>query len=691
MFAATVAVTVMSGVLLASVGAIARQEVGRSTAASSERANAALASLVKHRQEKHLADARMLAGLPVLSAAVLTKDVASVEEVTKRYRYMVGSGWLVLTDSDGNYLGGMGPEGRDVGHWSPDQSALAARTGRPLQGNLAIDGRLAMASTVPVALDGSNVGALTIATPVDDGFAKEIADSARTDIAFVTKGRVLGSSVPMDLAGPFDAQRPEVNVDGQTYAVSARVLPDEWGGVPLSFISLYDTSKVDGAFHAIQRVLALVFGGSVMAALLMGYTLADRLTRPLEDLVASARELQAGRWPDPTPTKRRDEIGLLQTVFDETVVSLRDSQESLLQMMQVDPLTRLLNHNTFRDRLASEVFAAQAAGRQMSLVLIDLDNFEEFNVDRGREEGDVALVTVADILRQWAGATGCAARFGGNEFAVLCPDVTADETLDRVSQVLEEIFVRTGVTASAGVAPHTSSTARPDLLVLAANLAVQQAKLAGKNRCRVYAGDVTSASPDDLKSFLQGGSYAAVRALAEAVDAKDQYTRGHSQRVAEYARDLARAAGYDDGFVELVFTTGTLHDVGKIGVPDHVLHKEGRLTDEEFDLVKMHPELGEKIVSQIATLHETLPGIRHHHERYDGKGYPDGLAGEDVPLIARILAVADTYDAMTSDRPYRRGMPVEAALDEIVMNAGTQFDPDLASLFVLLRRRELAA
>jgi len=691
MFVATVAVTVMSGVMLASVAYVARREVSSSVAESSERANAALSTLVKKRQETLLAEAKLLAGMPDLSSVVLSKDIPSIEQATRRYYSTSAAGWLVFTDVDGSYLGGIGPGGTKVTGWQPGETVRAATAGQDARGKIIIGGKVAMAATVPIIVGDAPQGTLTVAMPINDDLAREIASAARTDIAFFSGRTVLGSSIPLGSDDLSSIHNDTVTVRGKSYAAATGALPGVWGGQPLTFTSLFDTSRIEGPFNTIQHVLELIFAVSTVTALAMGYTLASRLTQPLEALVSAAKELQSGRWPEPTPTKRRDEIGLLQTVFDETVVSLRASQESLLQMIYIDPLTRLLNHSSFRDRLASEVLAAQTGERELCLVVVDLDNFEEFNAAQGREAGDVALVTVADILRTWAGDKCTVARYGGNEFAVICPDARAEETGYAFQHLLEEIYVRTGVTASAGVAANTDAMTRPDLLVLAATLAVQQAKVAGKNRCRTYDGEVTASTMDDLRSFLQGGSYAAVRALAEAVDAKDQYTRGHSQRVAEYARDLARAAGYDDGFVELVFMTGTLHDVGKIGVPDHVLHKDGKLTDEEFEMVKLHPELGEKIVSQIATLGDTLPGIRHHHERYDGGGYPDGLAGDDIPLIARILAVADTFDAMTSDRPYRKGMPVDIALTEIARTAGTQFDPSLASLFVLLRKRDLAA
>jgi HD-GYP domain-containing protein (c-di-GMP phosphodiesterase class II) len=156
--------------------------------------------------------------------------------------------------------------------------------------------------------------------------------------------------------------------------------------------------------------------------------------------------------------------------------------------------------------------------------------------------------------------------------------------------------------------------------------------------------------------------------------------------VAEYASELARYVGLPKGEVDLVYITGTLHDVGKIGVPDAILQKEGRLTAEERAIIETHPVLGEIIVRKAPQLAPTLPGVRYHHERWDGLGYPDRLSGKAIPYLARILAVADTFDAMTSNRPYRAGMPRDRALEEINRSAGTQFDSDLARAFVTMMR-----
>ncbi len=173
-----------------------------------------------------------------------------------------------------------------------------------------------------------------------------------------------------------------------------------------------------------------------------------------------------------------------------------------------------------------------------------------------------------------------------------------------------------------------------------------------------------------------------LHSLTSAVDAKDAYTCGHSERVALVSRHLAAQVGLSDRDVEQVYMAGLLHDVGKIGVPEAVLQKTGRLTPEEFEQIKRHPAIGAKILQDVKQIREIIPGVLHHHERYDGKGYPAGLAGSNIPLMGRIICLADCFDAMTSSRTYRKALPLEIALCEIRRCAGTQFDPKLSELFL---------
>ena len=181
-----------------------------------------------------------------------------------------------------------------------------------------------------------------------------------------------------------------------------------------------------------------------------------------------------------------------------------------------------------------------------------------------------------------------------------------------------------------------------------------------------------------------------IRALAEAVDAKDAYTRGHSERVGVYASKLAREMNFPKEFIERVYIAGVLHDVGKIGVPDHIITKPARLTDDEYAEIKKHPEIGAKILEPVTFLADIVSCVRHHHEWYDGsaQGYPMQLAGERIPLPSRVILVADTVEAMTSDRPYRKALPLEAVLNELHRYAGTQFDPVCAKAMLVLLERE---
>jgi HD-GYP domain-containing protein (c-di-GMP phosphodiesterase class II) len=203
------------------------------------------------------------------------------------------------------------------------------------------------------------------------------------------------------------------------------------------------------------------------------------------------------------------------------------------------------------------------------------------------------------------------------------------------------------------------------------------------NKCATLAAALTMF----LKNMLLYGDMervfmGALRALTTAIDAKDRYTHGHSERVALMARKLSLAAGFDTRTAERVYLSGLVHDLGKIGVPEAVLCKPGRLTDQEFDLIKLHPTIGARILSGIPQMTDLIPGVLHHHERWDGRGYPSGLSKREIPCFGRLLALADTFDAMSSSRSYREALKHEEVLEEIKRNIGTQFDPELAEIFL---------
>lgn len=212
----------------------------------------------------------------------------------------------------------------------------------------------------------------------------------------------------------------------------------------------------------------------------------------------------------------------------------------------------------------------------------------------------------------------------------------------------------------------------PSVLVLRVRHAVELTELQWNLETLVY-----EKTKENENLFLH-----VVESLADAIDAKDNYTNGHSGRVALYAKEIAKRYGYDEKQQEKIFMMGLLHDVGKIGIPDEVINKPGRLTEEEFACIKKHPAIGDKILSNIKEMPELAAGARYHHERVDGKGYPEGLLDEHIPEEARIIAVADAYDAMTSNRSYRGVLPQEKVREEIEKGKGSQFDPTFADIML---------
>lgn len=191
-----------------------------------------------------------------------------------------------------------------------------------------------------------------------------------------------------------------------------------------------------------------------------------------------------------------------------------------------------------------------------------------------------------------------------------------------------------------------------------------------------------TAELEESRRKLQVLSLQVVKTLASTIDAKDRYTNGHSSRVAKYSREIALRAGKSVEFQDEIYIVALLHDIGKIGIPDNILNKSSKLTDEEYETIKQHPSIGVEILKNISEMPNIEIGAHYHHERFDGKGYPEGLAGYDIPEIARIIAVADAYDAMTSRRSYRSALPQEAVRSEIVKGRGLQFDPDFADVML---------
>jgi diguanylate cyclase (GGDEF)-like protein len=374
---------------------------------------------------------------------------------------------------------------------------------------------------------------------------------------------------------------------------------------------------------------------------------------------------------------------LLSLALVGPLLAIQLYQRALLRALRAvrlaltDPLTNLGNHRHFHERLARELEQALRSNKQLALCLVDIDDFKQVNDRFGHPEGDRVLSQVATRLRQ----SGEAFRLGGDEFAVLLPGFDAREALRAANSIVERIsrldFAELGpVSVSAGIALAPQHARERDELLRLVDSALYRAKEGGKNRAELYRPDVIELA--ELKRLAgakdRAAQLRAAATLASAVDARDVYAGSHSERVAELAVRLAARIGLPREELELTRLAGNLHDLGKLLLPEKVLHKPTPLTEPEWSVLKEHAALGSRMLESLG-IGSVAEWVLHHHERWDGKGYPDGLAGTDIPLGARILFVADAFDAMTSDALYGKASSSEDALAEVVLCAGTQFDP----------------
>ena len=346
---------------------------------------------------------------------------------------------------------------------------------------------------------------------------------------------------------------------------------------------------------------------------------------------------------------------------------------------RTDNLTGLGNHRAYQAALRAKIAESGRTGQPFSLCLVDLDNFKHINDTYGHPVGDDVLVRVSELLA--AVDQGDAFRFGGDEFAVLVShdELSAYREMERVQQRLarmDQISPEGPLTISAGIATYPSHAAEADALQRTADGALYWSKAHGKNRSCLYSPSVVRIlTPREIE--LEAERNARLRAaknLVRFVDARDPSTAMHSEIVSGLTEAIGLELGLEPGMVDDLRLGGLLHDIGKIGLPDAILRAPRSLTKEEYEIVKKHPEFGHSLLDGMG-IDPVDDWVLHHHEHWDGSGYPSGLAGEEIPLGSRIILVADAFEAMTADRPYRKAPGREFALEELRRFAGTQFDP----------------
>jgi diguanylate cyclase (GGDEF)-like protein len=356
-----------------------------------------------------------------------------------------------------------------------------------------------------------------------------------------------------------------------------------------------------------------------------------------------------------------------------------------------DPLTQLHNHRYFQEALAAELYRCSRTGEVTTIAMIDLDDFKAVNDTYGHQEGDAVLIRTAQAFTQTLRPYDLPARLGGEEFGVIFPSTSPEEAkvvMDRIMETLATAGPESTVqTFSGGIAAFPLHAQDQSTLCQLADSSAYAAKLNGKKHTVVFdPGKVSNVAEDDrVNTRERDAQLKAARTLVQTVDTMEGFGNEHSENVGKISAKIAETMGCEDSFSQQMYLCGLLHDVGKLGLEQSLIQKAGRLTPDEFEQIKRHPDLSAQIVMN-AGLGDIAGWVRHHHEHFDGSGYPLGLSGHDIPLGSRIVLVAEAFDVMTSDRSYRQAMSIHDATQELLLGAGSRFDPDVVGTLVHLVR-----
>jgi len=511
-----------------------------------------------------------------------------------------------------------------------------------------------------------------------------------------------------DAGGPSATQLAALDEQLGTLTAPKQILRVEIRRPDGGLVAATDSSAGATTGAPADQAFALAAGGAVQADILpapagdAGSTVGqDRLIREYLPITSGSQvRAVVGIWRDAEPvlvrldTVRRDVVlvtlsagliaaALLFLIFRSAQGRLTRQTAALIESIQRDPLTGALNHGALVAHLADEIERARVSGLPLGVALVDIDNFRLLNDNHGHAAGDAALLAVVELLRESLPERVVMGRYGPDEFLLVAsPEVVVElePALERLRVALADLSLqfeateRLPVTISAGLCIYPDHGTSVTVLLAAVASTLEEAKASGGDAIKVAGLD-----PDDRAA---SSGFDVLQGLVLAVDTKDRYTKRHSEDVARYATFLARRIDADPDLIRTISLAGLLHDIGKIGIPDQILRKPGKLTEAEYAIVKQHVALGDMIVRDLPDIELVREGIRHHHERWDGTGYLDRLAGEGIPLIARILAVGDAFSAMTTTRPYRKALDIREALHRLEDAAGSQLDERLVRAFV---------
>jgi diguanylate cyclase (GGDEF)-like protein/putative nucleotidyltransferase with HDIG domain len=385
-------------------------------------------------------------------------------------------------------------------------------------------------------------------------------------------------------------------------------------------------------------------------------------------------------------------VRLLEQLASQIAMPLENSQmyAKAEKKARIDELTSLFNRRSLDEMIDSEISRHSRYGGTFSLAILDLDSFKEYNDTYGHLAGDDLLRTVGRNIKASVRTADYAFRYGGDEFAVLLPQTSTEDALLVLERVREKIgegidSSKINVTASIGLACWPDDGISHTDIIASADVTLYRAKRSGRNQTLCASGTLSGLSFDEAtgkSDKFDTKLSSLINVLSDMVDSRSYYTAKHSKKVTGYALALAKALELDEEETQKIKTCAMLHDIGKIAINSELLSKSGELTEKEWETIKNHPKLGADMIKNIPQLAHCADVILHHHENYDGTGFPDGQKGEDIPIISRILAIVNEFAVMTSDRSYSETITHDNALKEIKKRAGSDYDPYLVEKFI---------
>jgi len=537
--------------------------------------------------------------------------------------------------------------------------------------------------------DGERIGYIVSIRPMDASLFAGISAIVGAKVALV-------SAYELPDERPVSAYGQIIWTERDCFVKGAQVLRDSTG-TPVGYIVVSGVAQSARQLKMVRKAFAVMVGLVIGFAGLMIIIIHALISGPTATLLRRVEQIRSGRKVDNLSKNLRGEALVLAKRFERVLAHVE-------KLSRTDFLTGLWNRRSFERSLVQEFYRARRYNRPLSLMIMDVDHFKTTNDTFGHQVGDSMLQILADVLKKEIRSHDIAARFGGDEFAVLMPETALSEAITvakRIQQSLAGRPVGNGelemaCTVSVGIA-DTSATGvgSPEELVGLSDQALYVAKRRGRNQIATADKDVidrersdeestslVTVRKNDMDVLARRLLARAMNGLTDILELRDKLIVNHSANVCKYSVLIARQMHLPEGVVEGLAQAARLHDIGKIVLPDSILLKEGPLTEREWELMKQHPVVSAQILEYMGIFEREVPAVRSHHERYDGTGYPSGLGGPAIPLGARILAVADAFDAMTSPRSYKDSLTIEQAVEELRRHKNSQFDPAIVDVFI---------